>query len=98
MVTTKEFMMYAQFSMADKLPDVKHAINFQKCLILGNSMMLISFIIISLSITITFVFDDYFVMSVQIIAHIATIIFAGALKLGYVLRCVALHGFGNKNF
>ncbi|UUO25586.1 hypothetical protein FGD67_05295 [Colwellia sp. M166] len=90
--------MYAQFSMADKLPDVKHALNFQKCLILGNYMMLISFVIISLSITINFVFDDYFTMPLQIFAHIATIVFAAALKLGYVLRCVALHGFGKKDF
>tara|TARA_R110000744_G_C19086245_1_gene531874 strand:+ start:259 stop:531 length:273 start_codon:yes stop_codon:yes gene_type:complete len=90
--------MYGQFFIANQLPDVKHALNFQKCLILGNCMMLISFIIISLSITVSFVFDQYFAISAQILAHIATIIFAGALKLGYVLRCVALHGFGNKNF
>jgi len=90
--------MYAQFSIAGQLPAVKHALNFQKCLILGNSMMLLSFIIIAFSITVTFVFDNHFTISVQIVAHIATIIFAGALKLGYVLRCVALHGFGNKNF
>lgn len=90
--------MYAQFSIAEQLPKVKDALNYQKCLILGNSMMLLSFIVITLSITVTFVFDNYVAMSVQIFAHIATIVFAGALKLGYVLRCVALHGFGNKNF
>jgi len=90
--------MYAQFSIANQLPEVKHALSFQKCLILGNYMMLISFIIISLSITVTFVFDSYVAMSWQILAHIATIVFAGALKLGYVLRCVALHGFGKKDF
>jgi len=90
--------MYSQFSIANQLPEVKHALNFQKCLLLGNFMMLVSFIIISLSITVTFVFDNHFAMWVQILAHIATIIFAGALKIGYVLRCVALHGFGNKNF
>lgn len=90
--------MYSQFSIAEQLPDVKHALNFQKCLILGNTMMLVSFIIISLSISVTFFFDSHFAMSIQIFAHIATIIFAGALKLGYVLRCVALHGFGNKDF
>lgn len=90
--------MYTQFSIASQLPAVKHALSFQKCLILGNSMMLIAVIIISLGITITFVFDHHFAMFIQIVAHIATIIFAGVLKLGYVLRCVALHGFGNKNF
>ena len=91
-------MMYSQFSVAKQLPDVKHALNFQKCLILGNSMMLLSLIVVSLAITVTFVFDQYFTISVQIFAHIATIVFAGALKLGYVLRCVALHGFGKKDF
>jgi uncharacterized membrane protein YqjE len=94
----KELMMYAQFSIAKHLPEVKHALNFQKCLILGNTMMLFSFIVIALSITVTFIFDSYFAIPTQVFAHISTIIFAGALKLGYVLRCVALHGFGNKNF
>jgi uncharacterized membrane protein YqjE len=90
--------MYSQFSIANRLPEIDNALNFQKCLILGNSMMLISIIIISLSITITFIFDDHFGMPVQISGHIATIIFAGVLKLGYVMRCVALHAFGKRDF
>jgi len=90
--------MYSQFSIANQLPEVKHALHFQKCLVLGNYMMLLSFIIIASCIAITFVLDDYAAMSLQIFAHIATIIFAAALKLGYVLRCIALHGFGQKDF
>ena len=50
------------------------------------------------SITITFAYDESFSISSQIVAHIATIVFAGLLKIGYVLRCVALHGFGKRNF
>jgi hypothetical protein len=34
----------------------------------------------------------------QVAGHIATIIFAGLLKLGYVLRCVGVHGLGYKVF
>ena len=91
-------MMYSQFSIANQLPEIDNALNFQKCLIVGNYMMLISLVIISLSIAITFVFDDHFGMAIQISGHIATIISAGALKLGYVIRCVALHAFGKRDF
>lgn len=90
--------MYSQFSIASQLPEIDNALNFQKCLIAGNYMMLISLIIISLSIAITFVFDEHFGMAIQISGHIATIISAGALKLGYVIRCVALHAFGKRDF
>ena len=90
--------MYSQFFISQQLPEIDNALYFQKCLIVGNYMMLISLVIISLSIAITFVFDDHFGMAIQISGHISTIIFAGALKLGYVIRCVALHAFGKRDF
>jgi uncharacterized membrane protein YqjE len=90
--------MYSQFSIASQLPEIDNALNFQKCLVLGNYMMLVSLVIISLSIAITFVFDDHFEMPLQITGHIATIISAGTLKLGYVVRCIALHAFGKRDF
>ncbi len=90
--------MYSQFTIANQLPAIPNALNFQKCLILGNYLMLISFLVVSSSIVITFALDELFAIAVQISAHIATIIFAGLLKIGYVLRCVALHGFGKRNF
>jgi len=90
--------MYSQFSIANQLPAIPNALSYQKCLILGNYLMLISLIVVLSSILITFGFDELFVISVQISAHIATIIFAGLLKIGYVLRCIALHGFGKRNF
>ncbi len=90
--------MYSQFTIANQLPAVENALHFQKCLIAGNYTMLLSFIVVSLCITVTFALDHHFSISVQIFAHIATIVFAGALKIGYVLRCIALHGFGKRNF
>jgi len=90
--------MYSQFSIASHLPNVDHALNFQKCLLIGNYLMLVSFIIVLSSILVTFTYDAHFNISTQVAAHIATIIFAGLLKIGYVLRCVALHGFGKKDF
>jgi len=93
-----ELCMYSQFTIANSLPLIPNALNYQKCLILGNYLMIFSALIVTTSIFITFGFDELFAMPVQISAHIATIIFAGLLKIGYVLRCVALHGFGKRNF
>jgi len=90
--------MYSQFSIAQQLPNIEHALGFQKCLVIGNYLMVLSLSIVATSIFITFGYDEYFTISAQISAHITTIIFAGLLKIGYVLRCIALHGFGKKSF
>ncbi|WP_068546045.1 hypothetical protein [Thalassotalea crassostreae] len=90
--------MYAQFSIADQLPEIDNAVNFQKCLIVGNLMMISSLMIVAFCIAITFGFEESFSIGAQVSAHIATIVFAGLLKIGYVLRCVALHAFGAKVF
>jgi hypothetical protein len=60
--------------------------------------MIFSFFVVTSSIFVNFAFDELFVISIQIAAHIATIISAALLKIGYVLRCIALHGFGKRNF
>ena len=90
--------MYAQFVMPQQLPDVDNAKNYQKCLILGNWLMIFSLLIVAISISINFAFESHFEISSQIVAHIATIIFAAILKIGYVVRCIGLHGFGKKDF
>jgi hypothetical protein len=90
--------MYSQFTIANQLPLIPNALNYQKCLILGNYLMIFSTLVVTSSVFITFAFDERFAISAQITAHIATIIFAGLLKIGYVLRCIALHGFGQRNF
>ena len=90
--------MYSQFFIAHQLPNINNALAFQKCLLIGNYLMMTSFVVVTSCIFITFGYDQYFAISAQISAHIATIVFAGLLKIGYVLRCVALHGFGKRNF
>ena len=90
--------MYSQFIIARQLPNIENALSLQKCLVIGNYLMLPSFLVVTSCIFITFGYDQHFAMSAQISAHIATIVFAGLLKIGYVLRCVALHGFGKRNF
>lgn len=90
--------MYSQFTIANSLPSIPNALNFQKCLLIGNYLMIVSFFVVTSSIIINFAFDEFFAISVQIAAHIATIVFAALLKIGYVLRCIGLHGFGKRNF
>tara|TARA_B110000467_G_scaffold149161_1_gene155594 strand:+ start:149 stop:421 length:273 start_codon:yes stop_codon:yes gene_type:complete len=90
--------MYSQFFIARQLPNIENALGFQKCLVVGNYLMLLSLFIVASSVFITFGYDEHFTISAQISAHITTIVFAGLLKIGYVLRCVALHGFGKRNF
>ena len=90
--------MFSQFSIANQLPNIDNALNFQKCLMAGNWIMVSSLMIVSLCIVITFGFEESFGIPAQVAAHIATIVFAGLLKIGYVMRCVALHAFGVKVF
>ena len=75
-----------------------NTLNTEKCLRWGNYLMLVAFIVVTSSIAITFMFDQHFGIAAQVAAHIATIVFAGLLKIGYVLRCVALHSLGKRNF
>jgi hypothetical protein len=93
-----ESFMYSHFTIANSLPSIPNALNFQKCLIIGNYLMILSIFVVTSSVLINFIFDESFVIPVQIAAHIATIIFAALLKIGYVLRCIGLHGFGKRNF
>jgi len=90
--------LYKQFYVSKSLPNIDNAVNYQKCLIIGNWLMLVSIFVVTLSICVNFAFEARFEISSQIVAHIATIIFAAILKIGYVVRCIGLHGFGKKDF
>lgn len=89
--------MYSQFVIKDNSFNTEQ-LNFQKCIIIGNWMMLFSLILVLSALTMTFGFDELFSLPVQIAGHISTIFFAGILKLGYVIRCVGVHGLGYKVF
>jgi len=64
----------------------------------GHCLMLTALCLALVCICISFVFDAYFSFPVQIAAHIGTLIFAGLLKIGYIIRCAGAHGLGHKAF
>jgi len=90
--------MYAQFH----LPKYHHLnanqLSFQKCILIGNWLMVLSLFVVCICLLITYGFDQYFSIKSQIVGHISTIIFAALLKIGYVIRCVGVHGLGGKVF
>lgn len=79
-------------------PTIEHALSYQKCLKIGNRLMVLSLIVVVSSLLITYGFDQHFAMATQITAHVATIIFAAFIKIGYVMRCIALNAFSLTNF
>ncbi len=90
--------MYAQFFVNRSYQFNQNQENFQHCIIGGNWLMLISLIITLSCLTMSFGFELYLTIPQQITAHIATIIFAAIFKMGYVIRCVGVHGLGYKVF
>ncbi|MDP2561644.1 hypothetical protein [Psychrobium sp. 1_MG-2023] len=90
--------MHAQFFMPRQpLLDVSQ-VNFQRCILVGNWTMLVSLLITTICLLVTFQFEQSFSLSVQVFAHIATMLFAASFKLGYVIRCIGAYGLGCKDF
>ena len=71
-------------------------VNFNKNVKIGNYLICIAGFIMTICILISFIFEQHFNLTTQIVAHISTIMFAGVMKLGYVIRCVGAHGLGHK--
>lgn len=90
--------MYTNFALANNHQLNNTELNFQKCIIIGNWAMIVSFLITTTCLMVNFQFDYQFSMAVQISAHVATIIFASLFKIGYVIRCIGVHGLGFKIF
>ncbi|MDO6425868.1 hypothetical protein Q4489_02540 [Thalassotalea sp. 1_MG-2023] len=90
--------MYSNFALATNHQLDNTELNYQKCIITGNWTMIISFFITVMCLMINFQFDFQFSIPVQIGAHVATIIFASLFKIGYVIRCIGVHGLGFKIF
>jgi len=60
--------------------------------------MTYSSIVTLISLLASFVFESYLPISIQVTAHIATILFSALFKLGYVIRCIGAHALGHKRF
>jgi hypothetical protein len=69
--------------------------NFSRVLLSGNGAMSIAMIGIIICIVIGYTHDEYFSLWTQVASHVALILFATAVKIGYVMRCIGLHGLGN---
>ncbi len=72
--------------------------NYRHCVLGGNWLMIISLLITSGCVTMTFGYEQAFTLPAVIAGHIFTIVFAGLFKLGYVVRCVGMHGLGYQSF
>lgn len=90
--------MYSNFIVENKTQYSEQQLSFQKCIIGGNWAMIVSFLVASVCLLVTFQFEQHFSIVTQIAAHISTIIFAALFKVGYVVRCVGVHGLGFKVF
>lgn len=67
---------------------------YQDVLMLGNYTMLLSAAVILLAIFVGYICDQYFSMPIQIVGHVALILFATLLKIGYVMRLIGRKGLG----
>lgn len=85
-------------TFSDDVSISTNSINFQQCLKVGNSLIISAILLATVSVLISFVFDEYFSLAFQISAHIGTILFAGVAKIGYVVRCIGAHGLGHEAY
>jgi len=86
--------MYSHFQFSEQLPALPNAECLQWLLIAGNWLMLLGLAGTILSIEVCYVFADQFSLMTQVAAHISTLLFATLIKFGYIMRCIALKGFG----
>lgn len=61
----------------------------------GNSTMFVAVIGLLLCILVGYSHADSFSLWMQVASHIGLILFATAIKIGYVMRCVGLNGMGH---
>jgi hypothetical protein len=86
--------MYSHFQFSEQLPALPDAERLQWLLIAGNWLMIFGLAGTILSVEVCYVFADHFSLMTQVAAHISTLLFATLIKFGYIMRCIALKGFG----
>ncbi|GLS24295.1 hypothetical protein GCM10007877_00060 [Marinibactrum halimedae] len=75
-------------------PTVKANV-FRKVLSGGNWIMLVSLLITVFTVTVTYLFPEYFPnLAIQVVSHIVTLLAVTMIKIGYLLRCIGRHGLG----
>jgi hypothetical protein len=66
--------------------------NFKSVFFAGNSLMLTSLLIVLATIFIGYLQPEQFSINTQIVSHIALVVFAAFLKIGYVMRLIGQNG------
>ena len=66
--------------------------NFKSVLFAGNGLMLTSVIIVLATIFIGYLQPELFSIATQVVSHIALVVFAAFLKVGYVMRLIGQNG------
>lgn len=89
--------MISQFHLAGPRPQISNADGIHRLLVLGNWGMLLGAVFTLLSVWLSYGLSQWLPLSLQIVAHISTLIFATAIKFGYILRCFALNRFAGFN-
>ncbi|TGN40564.1 hypothetical protein [Marinobacter confluentis] len=66
----------------------------EKLLGFANTALLLATLALIVTVLVSYPFAAQFNMSIQIAAHIGTLLFATAIKLSYILRLVSLKSLG----
>jgi hypothetical protein len=72
--------------------------NFNHCIQRDNGVMSTALLLLCTALMASFGFSEHLSISIQISAHILTILSVAAFKVGYVIRCVGAHNLGHKAF
>ncbi|KZM40265.1 hypothetical protein OA92_17105 [Marinomonas sp. SBI22] len=66
--------------------------NFKSVFFAGNSLMLASLIVVLATVFIGYLKPEDFSIATQVVSHIALVVFAAFLKVGYVMRLIGQNG------
>jgi len=83
---------------ADNQLDSELIARYQRCIFIGNSVMIVTSLLLFTALMASFGFGEYLSIKIQIMAHLMTIFSAAGFKVGYVVRCVGAFNLGHKAF
>ena len=83
--------MYSQNLILENDLGFSQELIFQRLLVISHWSMILGLVFMVASVMVGYVFEEYFSLPTQVVAHISTLLFATLIKLGYVARLVAIH-------
>ena len=85
--------MYSHFHLGGQRPDINNARGIHRLLVAGNWSMILGLLLTLISVWASYGLAHGLSISIQVLAHISTLIFATLVKFGYIMRSVALNRF-----